>query len=352
MTPIRILIVDDSAFMRKALSLMLKKDAGFEVVGEATNGEEAVVKAGTLRPDVITMDLEMPKMDGFQAIAQIRKAGLLIPILVVSSIATDSAEPTLRALQLGAADYIPKPSSFVSLSISEIEQGLLAKIRAVSRKPSIPTQSTPSVPSVPSGRPRPPLAKTGKVKLVVIGSSTGGPQALTEILKAIPGNFTVPIVIAQHMPAVFTAALATSLSTLCPIGARAIQGGETLGGRPTVYLAKGQHNLLIQGTETNGKLTLTADRMGCFYLPSATLLFKSACEVFSPKNLLAVVLTGMGEDGKEGAMAIHQGGGRVLVQDEATSVVWGMPGAVAKVGAADEILPLNRMAQGIIAQVR
>lgn len=343
---IQVLIVDDSAFVRKALGLMLKGRDDIEVIGEAADGQEAVEKAIELEPDVITMDLEMPKMDGFDAIKEIRNRGVMSPILVVSALAQEAAEMTVRALQLGAADVIPKPSKTASLSIQDIEYELLMKVRAVggSQASSIiaKTKPAPRIKTVPS---------SAKVKIVLIGSSTGGPNILTSILADIPADFPVPIVVAQHMPEVFTATFARRLANVCPIGTRELQGGEMLPGKPTVYLGKGQRHILLRKRGDGARVELTTDPMGMLSFPSVTFLFKSAGESLGAEHILGIVLTGMGEDAKEGAVELHDAGARILVQDKATSVVWGMPASVLKAGAADEVLPATEMAAAIVRNV-
>ena len=350
---ITVLIVDDSGFFRRRLADMINDCDGLKVVGVAENGREAIEKALSLKPNVITMDYEMPVMDGISAVRQIMQQQPT-PILMFSSLTYEGARVTLDSLEAGAVDFLPKNFEQISKQSSVLKQTLAERIRQVaqvhlpgarstSASPAgnAPVAAPLSKPTAPAAAPTPRPAKRKKpYELLAIGTSTGGPVALQTVLSALPANFSLPIVLVQHMPAAFTRAFAERLDRLCKITVREAGDGDSL--RPgEALLAPGGKQLMI----TNGNRVRVLpgdDRLT--YKPSVDVTFASAANVFADK-VLAVVLTGMGADGCEGARILHQKGSTIWAQDKATSVIYGMPMAVAKAGLTDEILPLTQVAE-------
>jgi two-component system chemotaxis response regulator CheB len=339
MKPIRVLIVEDSAFTRKAISIMLRGDPELAVAGEARDGEEALSLAQSLLPDVITMDLDMPRLDGLASIAELRRRGLKTPVLVVSSLAQEGAEPVIKALAAGAADVIPKPDGEGGLGVEAIERELRAKIRAVSGRVTV--TADPGLPGSAA-----PAQSRAPIKLVCVGASTGGVEALSVFLSGLAGTFPVPVVVAQHLPAVFTPLFAKRLGRVSALETRIIEDGEVLDGLRGLFVAPGQQNvrLLRGGPGLVARLSPGAPGQAA---PSADVLMESAAEALGGRHVLGILLTGMGEDGARGAARIHREGGRVYVQDSATSVVWGMPGSAVRAGAVHAVLPLGQLARAV-----
>ena len=330
---IRVLVVDDSSFMRNAIIRHIQRDCRFSVIGTAVNGREAVAKAAELRPDVITMDVEMPEMDGIEALRQIH-AQSQIPIIMVSSQTEAGAKTTMQALNSGAMDFIPKAGGFEQLH---------EKLRAVvgaARARMAPAILRPRV--LPPGRPAPVRLGPLQPKIVVIGSSTGGPRALHQVLERLPARFPAPIVIAQHMPPHFTAAMAKWLSDVCAI--KIVEASDDMVLAPGVaYVGPGGMQFRI----VNGRAKIAAQGES-LYKPSVDILADSAAACYGG-NVLAIMLTGMGNDGARGFARLKGGGAYVMAQDQATSSVWGMPRAVTENGCADEILGVGDIGPRICA---
>jgi two-component system chemotaxis response regulator CheB len=336
--PIRVLVADDSAFSRVTLSKMIEKDPGISVVATAVNGEEAIRLAMEQRPDLLTLDLEMPGMDGF-AVLRWLSANRPIPTIVVSS--RNGREDVFKALDLGAVDFIVKPQARASAEYERLESVLVAKIHAVAG--ARPARAAPAVRSAP-----PPLVGTPPPALVVIGASTGGPAAVALVLAALP-PMPGPVVIAQHMPSGFTGLFAERLARICSFPVVEARDGESL--RPgSAYVAPGGAHAEIQGRWPALSLRVVSRSPEDFYAPAVDRLFTSAARVAGPKAV-AVLLTGMGSDGKEGMLAVQRAGGRTLVESEETAVVYGMPGEAVRSGAADEILALPDIAPAIVRLV-
>ena len=385
---IKVLVVDDSSFFRRRLTEIIAADPELIVVGTANNGKEAVEKAAELRPDVITMDVEMPVMNGIQAVREILKVQR-VPILMFSSLTHDGAKATLEALEAGAVDFLPKKFEDIARDKSEAIELLRQRIKAVARrrlyvKSATPASTSPaslSVPPTSSARPststssiaRTPAARaellrgvsegsaenvherpfkpSGKqYKLVAIGTSTGGPVALQTIITALPANFPLPIVLVQHMPAAFTGAFAARLNTLSKIEVKEAVDGDIL--RPGVaYLAPGGKQMLLDGNESSPKLRIKDDDSPRItFKPSVDITFGTAAKVFQDK-VLAIVLTGMGSDGRDGARLLKQFGSKIWAQDEASCVVYGMPQAVTTAGLTDHEVSLPDVASKIMAEV-
>jgi two-component system chemotaxis response regulator CheB len=325
--PIRVLVVDDSSFMRTALKRRIEQDARFKVIDTAQNGREGVDKALALKPDVVTLDVEMPVMNGLEALKAI-VAQSTIPVIMVSAVTEAGAKTTIDALTIGAVDFIPK-----SKGAELIHEKLLAAVNAGLSRRIMATRRTAPVPP-----PRPARAITRvPAKIVVIGSSTGGPQALQEVLRALPANLPVPVLVAQHMPPQFTLALAKRLNDICPLRVVEAADGMPLS-NGTVHIGPGGQHLRL----TNTHVKVDPDRGESLYKPSVDVLTESAVAIFG-KQVLGVMLTGMGNDGAKEFIRLHKSGGYTLVQDQASCVVYGMPRAVADAGAADEILSLEQI---------
>lgn len=349
---VRVLVVDDSGFFRRRLGEMINASDKLEVVGTASNGREAIELALKLKPDVITMDYEMPVMDGITAVREIM-GRCPTPILMFSSLTYEGARITLSSLEAGAVDYLPKNFEEISKNSAVLRQKLVERILAVAGARSgaavAPVEPAPAQPTLaPKPQPKPEPAPTpvsprraaGKFQVVVIGTSTGGPVALQKVLSQLPANFPLPIVLVQHMPASFTAAFAERLDSLCKISVVEARDGDSL--RPGVaLLAPGGKQLMIA---KGGKIKVLPGDERLNYKPCVDITFGSAANVFGDKTL-AIVLTGMGSDGCEGAKMLKQRGAEVWAQDEATSVIYGMPMAVAKARLADQVLPLLKVGE-------
>lgn len=363
MERIRVLVVDDSVVVRRLVTGALATDPRIEVVGVAANGQIAQNKVEQLRPDVVTMDIEMPVMNGIEAVRALRAARYRMPIIMFSTLTERGAVATLDALAAGATDYVAKPSGVGSLqqSLEQVAGELVPRIKALAarrtpRTGPAPRTGAPAAASVPArpaaasaGLRTRPVAGAGHVRAVVIGSSTGGPEALTKVLGGLTAPLPVPVVVVQHMPPVFTTQLAARLDRTGKSRVVEAAGGERLA-PGTVHLAPGDIHLRVVEAEGGVMTQLDHGPPVNFCRPSVDVLFRSAAEVYGG-GLLAVVLTGMGADGKGGAAAIGDAGGLVMVQDEPTSVVWGMPGAVANAGLAHAVLPLDDVGPAIVRAV-
>ncbi|MBL0636834.1 MULTISPECIES: protein-glutamate methylesterase/protein-glutamine glutaminase [Aeromonas] len=365
---IKVLVVDDSSFFRRRVSEIITQDPMLTVIDTAQNGREAVEKAQQLRPDVITMDIEMPVMDGISAVREIM-AKCPTPILMFSSLTHEGAKATLDALDAGALDFLPKKFEDIARDKDEAVRLLQQRVKEISRKrflmsaPARPKAPEP-VARTPLNAPRPaerqgepqraaPVAafkRSGKsYQLVAIGTSTGGPVALQNVLTKLPGDFPHPILLIQHMPATFTAAFAARLNGLCQIGVKEAEDGDVL--KPGhAYLAPGGKQMLLEGRGAGARIRIVDGNDKVNYKPCVDITFASAAKTYADK-VLAIVLTGMGADGRDGARLLKEQGSTIWAQDEASCVVYGMPQAVAKAGIATESLPLDRVAQRILVEL-
>ncbi|MGW4945259.1 protein-glutamate methylesterase/protein-glutamine glutaminase [Actinoplanes sp. NPDC004185] len=383
---IKVLVVDDSVVVRRLIVDSLTGAPGIEVVGTAANGLLAQAKIDQLKPDAVTMDIEMPQMNGIEAVRELRKRHKQLPVIMFSTLSAAGASATLEALSAGATDYVTKPSNVGSIaeSIAAVREQLVPKIHALAGRR--PPPGPPARPGPPPGRPglnppaagrpggpvpgRPGLAPLrpggpgaagaarpvrragapGRVDILAIGSSTGGPDALTKVLQALPADLPVPIVVTQHMPPVFTRMFAERLDRSTSL--RVVEAGDGMELAPgTVYIAPGDKHLVLQrrSTATLTQLSGAPPENSC--RPAVDVMFRSVAALFGA-SAFATVLTGMGYDGRGGAKVLREAGAEILAQDEASSVVWGMPGAVVGAGLADEILPLDRIAAALIQRLQ
>src|SRR5271163_4334555 len=350
MPPIRVLVVDDSAVVRKVMCDGLAPDAALTVVGTAANGRIALAKIPLLHPDIVTLDVEMPEMDGIEALTEIRKLYPKLPVIMFSTVTERGAAITLDALALGASDYVTKPSNTGSLeaTLRRLRAELIPKIKALcAARRSLPAPPSSAAATASSARAasKQTAREFGRVDVLAIGTSTGGPNALADLLPALPANFPVPIVIVQHMPALFTRLLAGRLNQQSALHVREGLDGEAL--KPgDVWIAPGGFHMTVEKRGAALVLALNQNAPENYCRPAVDPLFRSVANAYGT-GALAVVLTGMGSDGSAGAQHIHEKGGRVLVQDQASSIVWGMPGQIAAAGLADGTYALKSMAAEI-----
>lgn len=343
---IRALVIDDSAVMRGLLRMTLATCPDIELVGMAEDGIAGIAAVERLKPDLVLLDIEMPRMNGLEALAAIRAHDPRVKVVMCSTLTRRGAGITLEALARGAADYVAKPVAQHGLreGIEALSRELLPKIRALFS--SEDGQSVKSNVMPLPVRPQPGRIGCNAAGVVVIGVSTGGPAALEKLLPAFPADFLVPILIVQHMPPIFTALLAERLHKLCRIRVcEAVAGQQVTAG--TAYIARGDWHLEASGSASCCRLRLTQAAAKQYCRPSVDVMFRSAAAVYGA-GVVAVVLTGMGSDGLEGCRAIRAVGGRILVQDRESSAVWGMPGVVAEAGLADRVLPLEGMAAEVV----
>ena len=348
MPKLRILVVDDAVVFRRLVSEELSRDPGLEVVGTAANGRIALAKLTQLSPDLVVLDVAMPEMDGLEALKEIRKTHPRLPVIMFSSLTERGAEATLDALALGATDYFTKPADAGGLegSLRVIREELVPRIKALCAPPP-PKAAQAAADRRPSSRPSP---ATEPVRVLAIGASTGGPNALTEIFRDLPADFPVPILIVQHMPPMFTRLLAERLSAQSPIHVQEASSGCLL--KPgEAWIAPGDHHMIVARDGLQHRLRIHQDPPENSCRPAVDVLLRSVAQVFGAGSL-TVILTGMGRDGLRGCESLREAGGQVLAQDEATSVVWGMPGFVAQAGLADRVLSLSMIAGAIVERVR
>ncbi|WFS64029.1 chemotaxis response regulator protein-glutamate methylesterase [Pseudodesulfovibrio thermohalotolerans] len=344
---IKVLVVDDSAFMRKAISTMLDKDPDISVVGVARNGREGLDMVRRLDPDVVTMDIEMPEMDGLTALRHIMMESPR-PVLMVSSLTTEGAESTLKAMELGAVDFIPKQLSKVSLDIIKIERDLIERVKTVAARKMRHTAAR-SARRTPRPVAAPRVGGRPQRDVVAIGVSTGGPPVVQKILSSLPADFPAGIVIAQHMPAAFTGPFAARLDGVSKIKVKEAESGDIL--RPGhAFVAPGGRHIVLDQKISRIEIVVTDEPAEALYKPSANVLISSVAEAVGRRGL-GVILTGMGNDGCEGVRDLKAKGGRALAQSDSTCVVYGMPKAVVEENLADEIVDLDDMAESILANL-
>ena len=338
---VKILIVDDSAFMRKSIEIMLSEEPDFEIIGKARDGQEAVDLVPKLRPDVITMDIEMPKMDGLSAVRKIM-AKNPTPIIMVSSLTTEGAEATMKALEYGAVDFIPKEMSFVNVNITAIKADLINKIKAIvhqrrlkrlAGRRGVPQKTNVSAPL------------RSKVNAVAIGISTGGPLSLQKIVPELENKVRSPIFIVQHMPPNFTKSLAQRLDKLCKLPVKEAEDGDKVE-NGHIYIAPGGKHMKVVANGVGAKIKITNSPENTIHKPSVDVMLDSLADYYK-RNLLCVIMTGMGKDGLNGVQKAKNYGAYCVAQDESSSVIYGMPRAIVENSLADKILPLKRIPEFI-----
>jgi two-component system chemotaxis response regulator CheB len=335
---IRVLVVDDSAFVRKAVQRMLGSVDDIEVVGTAADGEDGLRKARELRPDVVTLDIKMPRLGGLETLERLMSEQPL-PVLLMSTLTQEGAEVTLRGLELGAMDFVDK-SSVQPMSMLSLADELIAKIRALG---GARVRARP--------HPLPPPAESGRepAQLVVIAASTGGPSALQQVVSALPAGLPAPVLIVQHIPRGFTRSLAERLDARSAIPVREARDGDALAAGSILIAPAGIHTRLLR--RRGGVVVLLDEEpRDALHRPSADVLMSSAADVFG-RHVVGIVLTGMGSDGTEGLRAIRSRGGRTVAESEETAVIFGMPKAAIEAGVVDRTVPLDRVAEEILATV-
>ena len=343
MGKIKVLVVDDSAFMRKILTDILSETPSIEVVGTAKNGQEALQMIKKLNPDLVTLDVEMPVMDGITALKQIVK-DFSIPVVMLSSLTQSGADLTLQALEIGAVDFITKPTSIFKINTDEIKTELIDKILEAAQ---VKLSKVSKVPIRKSIRPKAVPRSSALKKIVAIGTSTGGPRALQAVVPLIPADIEAAVLIVQHMPVGFTKSLAERLNSMSVIEIKEAEHGDVL--KPGCgYLAPGGHQMEVVRRGSDYVIHLDDSKVVTGHRPSVDAMFYSLVKE-DIKNTIAVIMTGMGADGKEGLIKLKENGKvRVIAQDEETCVVYGMPGSAVKADTVDVIVPLNKITNEIM----
>lgn len=341
MHKIRTLLVEDAAVIRRLVSVALEEDPVIEVAGTAADGMLALDKVKSLSPDIVVLDIEMPRMNGLETLKALRKTHPNLPIIMFSALTSYGAATTLDSLAAGANDYVTKPGNACGVegAVTHIKTQLIPKIKSLYQELVQKEEPAPDVTQV--------TRSSGKQRIdcVCIASSTGGPNALATFLGGLPQSFPAPILIAQHMPPTFTTLLAQRLNSKCPLTVHEAEAGMTVE-TGYIYIAPGDYHMEVQKKGTGVEISLNQGAQENFCRPAADPLFRSATKVYQ-SHLLGVVLTGMGHDGMEGARMLVDAGGEVFTQDKNTSVVWGMPRAVTEAKLASQVLPLERMATAV-----
>lgn len=352
--PVKVLVVDDSGFFRRRLVEIFEADPRLTVVGTANNGREAIDKVQSLSPDVVTMDYEMPVLDGIAAVANIMEIKPT-PVLMFSSLTHEGAKVTLDALEAGAVDFMPKNFEDISRDSTVVKRALVERVLAVART-RLAGSRKPVEALAPREAPKPIVTERGviiprvrkRVSLIAIGTSTGGPMALQAVLSKLPKDFAAPLVIVQHMPAAFTGAFAERLNNICQITVKEAKDGDRLQAG-VALLAPGGKQMMIDPRNGGCVRILDGDER-LNYKPSVDVTFGSASKCY-PGKVLSVVMTGMGVDGREGARMLKSSGSRVWIQSEESCVIYGMPMAIEKANLADDIIDLEHIGERIAREV-
>jgi two-component system, chemotaxis family, protein-glutamate methylesterase/glutaminase len=343
---IRVLVVDDSTFVRQALVRMLASAPDIEVVGTAVDGKDGLEKAQALRPDVVTLDIKMPRMGGLEALRRIMTE-CPVPVLLLSSLTSEGGEVTLRGLELGALDFVDKSSVRGQMNLLELAEELKAKVRALARVPRDRVHAPDA--ALAEARPPLPAPHTRGAEVVVIGTSTGGPPALQAIIPKLPPGLSSSILVVQHMPVGFTRSLADRLASRSAMPVREAQDGDSVS-PGVVLIAPAGHHMKVQRRGPVAKVWLDDEPRAALHRPSADVLMASVAKAYGARTL-GVILTGMGSDGVLGLRAIRQAGGRTFAESEESCVIYGMPKAAVEAGVVDRSVPLSRMADEIVAAV-
>lgn len=352
MRVIKVLIVDDSAFMRKSLSMMLESDPEIKVAATARNGSEALEKIQEHKPDIVTLDIEMPVMDGLTALEKIMK-DMPLPVLMVSSLTTEGAKATLDAMNLGAVDFIPKQLSYVSLDIVKIKDELIQKVKLIVRNRSLRqrleriksggVQTAPVKKSTNLGNLKRPIEE---MAALVVGVSTGGPNALLKIIPQLPASFPLGVAVVQHMPPHFTKSMAERLNSISNLHIKEAEEGDYIE-RGVVLIAPGGKQMTFKKNGVKITANISVEPQNTLYKPSADIMIASAADVYK-RPLLGLILTGMGKDGLEGLKLVKQKKGYIIAQDEESCIVYGMPKAVVDEGISDAVLSLEEIPHALI----
>jgi two-component system chemotaxis response regulator CheB len=358
---VRAVVVDDSIVFRRVVADALTRLGGIEVVASASNGKQAVERVTSLEPDLVTLDIEMPDMDGLAVLEALSRAGSEASVIVLSGLTAQAGSITVRALERGAFDFVAKPvASNPEESTRLLVEALRPRVAALARRREVRAILRAALPEGSRAQPRrvepsppepaPRAAGAAKPELLLIGVSTGGPNALSRLLPALPRDIGVPILIVQLMPPLFTRSLAESLAARCAIGVREASTGDHLA-PGTAYIAPGGHHMRVVGGASGGALQITDDPPENNCRPAVDYLFRSAAVQY-PGRSLAVILTGMGSDGLAGLRLLKRSGCYVVAQDESSCVVYGMPRAAVEAGVVDAVLPLDEIASRVVARVR
>jgi two-component system chemotaxis response regulator CheB len=356
MAKIRVLVVDDAVLFRRLISEELARDPALDVVGTAADGRIALARLPQVTPDIVILDVEMPEMDGLATLKELRKIYPRLPVIMFSALTEQGAAATLDALAMGATDYFAKPSKTGGLegSLQVIREQLVPAIKAICHRELPEGQTTGAnndrrTPQIPRPH-RPPGVSAIPPQVLAIGTSTGGPNALVEVFSRLPASFPIPIVVVQHMPPMFTRLLAERLSADFPIRfAEGSPGAVLAPGQG--WIAPGDYHMTVAREGPHVRILLNQQPPENSCRPAVDVLFRSVAKAYGP-GALAVILTGMGQDGLRGCESIREAGGQILAQDEASSVVWGMPRYVAQAGLADRVLPLSQIGDEIVHRVQ
>lgn len=350
MDKIKVLVVDDSAFMRRAITSMISSDPDLMVIGTARDGFEAIEQVLKLKPDVVTLDVEMPRMGGLETLRVLMVKSPL-PVLMLSSLTTEGAKETMKALELGALDFVAKNLDDLSLNILKIEQEIVSKLKAIGRKR---VKSLPNVPASPAAKELPIFSgsrlNSGKVTMVAIGVSTGGPKALQELLPLLPKDFPAAVLVVQHMPKGFTGPFAERLNQLAKMEIKEAEHGEVIRVGVGYIAPGGLHMRAVKKRVTEVNIELSDQPADLLHRPSVDVMMTSVAQSYAGR-CLGVIMTGMGQDGLEGIREMKKTGAKTLAQDEESCVVYGMPKAVVDAGLADKVVSLSSMAGEIVNMV-
>jgi len=351
--PVKVLIADDSSFMRAALSRMVESDDSLCVVGTAETGLETLAKIDALQPDVVTLDIDMPGLSGLETLKRVMSEAPR-PVIIVSSTARRGAEDTLEALELGAFDCIAKQLSYDSVDVLKVQDRLVSMIKAAAG-PRVPTPRTPSRLDCPPLRPAPAALASGTTvtvpSIIAIGASTGGPKALQEVLSTLPADLSAGILIVQHMPIGFIGPFAKRLNDLCSLEVHEAQAGDLIAAGHVYFAPTGKHLTVRRRSSSEVALHLSFLPCNLVNIPSVDVMMSSVAEVFGPAAM-GIILTGMGDDGALGMQAIFREGGFTLGQDQATCAIYGMPRSCAEMGVLSKVVPLADIPRQILAAFR
>lgn len=346
MDEIEVFVVDDSALMRKIISDMINEEKSMKVINTCRDGFDLFEKLKSARPDVITLDLEMPNMDGLSVLKEMKKRNIHIPVIVLSSISKTGLQLTMDCLEVGAFDFLPKPSGSISLDINKVKSDLIDKIKTAYKKCSINSDITPKIIKKEFNSINR-VYNDKKINAVVIGASTGGPKALYKVITTLPEDLNIPVFVVQHMPAGFTKAFAERLNNNSRLKVIEANDGDPININ-TVYIAPGGYHMLIG---TDKKIHLNTEPTIWGVRPAVDKLFISASNVYF-SSIISLVLTGMGRDGAAGTIEIKKNGGITLSEDESTCTIYGMPKVAYETGAVDEVLPIDEMSKRITGIVK